>query len=217
MSTTLKADKREKVGTRNARKLRAEGRIPATLQAGDGQPHIDITIDEEEFLTARRHHQHVYTLDVGGESETALVRELAWDVFGEKILHVEFRRVDLEKKTEVEVVLEFRGNPKGGLLNHLVTQVKISAKPQDIPDSIVVSIEGLEPGVHISARDLTMPEGVELAIDAETTIATINELRAAEEPEPVAEGEEGAVPEEGAGAEVASADEGGDEPKKDSD
>jgi len=214
MSTTLKADTREKVGTRHARKLRDEGRIPATLQAGEDKPHLDISIDEEEFLTARRHHEHVYTLDVAGKTETALVRELAWDVFGERIIHVEFRRVDLRKKTEVEVELDFKGNPKGGLLNHLLTSVLIRAKPQDIPDSIVVDIDGLVPGVHISAGDLVMPEGVELAIDPETGVATINEPRAAEEAAPApAEGEE-AVAAEGAeaGAEAAgSEDEGSKE------
>ncbi len=55
MSTTLKADTREKVGTKSARKLRDEGRIPATLQAGEDKPHLDISIEEDAFLTARRH------------------------------------------------------------------------------------------------------------------------------------------------------------------
>jgi large subunit ribosomal protein L25 len=212
MSTTLKADKRDKVGTRHARKLRDEGRIPATLQAAEDKPHLDISIDEDEFLTARRQHEHVYTLDVAGQAETALVRELAWDVFGERIIHVEFRRVDLHKQTEVEVELDFRGNPKGGLLNHLVTSVLIRAKPQDIPDSIVVNIDGLEPGVHLSASDLVVPDGVELAIEPDTAIATINEPRAAvEEAEAPAEGEEAAAGEEGA---EASAEEGSAEGEK---
>ena len=211
MSTTLRADKRDRVGTRSSRKLRGEGRIPATLQAGDDKPHIDISIDEREFMTARRHHEHVYTLDVAGQAETALVRELAWDVFGERIIHVEFRRVDLRKKTEVEVELDFRGNPKGGLLNHLLTSVMIRAKPQDIPDSIAVNIDGLVPGAHISAAELVVPDGVELAIEPETTIATINEPRAAlEEVELVAEGEEGAVLEEGVEAPAPEGAEGED-------
>jgi large subunit ribosomal protein L25 len=199
MSTTLKADVREKVGTRHSRKLRAEGRIPATLQAEGKKPHVDIAIDEEDFLAARRHHEHVYALEIGGESESALVRELHWDVFGEKILHVEFRRVDLKKKTEVEVDLEIQGTPKGGIVNTLVTHVTVRALPTNIPDSIVVKVEGLTPGTHITARELEMPEGSELVIDdPDQTLVQISELRVVEEPEAApAEGEEG---EEGAEA-----------------
>ena len=201
MSTTLKADKRDKVGTRHSRKLRDEGRIPATLQAGEDRPHLDISIDEDEFpdrppaARARVHARRRWSVRDRPGARAGL------DVFGERIIHVEFRRVDLHKKTEVEVELDFRGNPKGGLLNQMVTSVTIRAKPQDIPDSIVVNVDGLEPGAHISATDLAMPDGVELAIEPETAIATINEPRAAVEEEPVAEGEEAAEgAEEGAEA-----------------
>ena len=212
MSTTLKAEAREKVGTRHARKLRDEGRIPASLQAEGEKPHVDLSIDEDEFLASRRRHEHVYELDIGSGAEAALVRELHWDVFGERILHVEFRRVDLKKKTEVEVELEFTGNLKSGLLNHLVTHVTVSALPTNIPDSIEVRVEGLEPGAHITAADLTMPEGVDLAVDPELGIAQVSEQKVAEEPETPAEGEGEAAEGEAAApaAEGDSADSGGD-------
>jgi large subunit ribosomal protein L25 len=217
MSTTLKADLREKVGTRHSRKLRAEGRIPASLQAEGKSPHVDIAIDEDDFLAARRHHEHVYSLEYGNESESALVRELHWDVFGERILHVEFRRVDLTKKTEVEVTLEVVGMPKTGIVNTLVTHVTVSALPTDIPDSIVVKVAGLEPGVHITARELPMPEGVDLVVDdPEQTLIQINEHRIVEEPETPVEGVEGVEGEEGAEAAeggAAAAEEGKGEEK----
>ena len=207
MSTTLKADLREKVGTRHSRKLRAAGRIPATLQAQGQEPHVDLSIDEDDFLTARRHHEHVYSLELGAASETALVRELHWDVFGEKILHVEFRRVDLTKKTEVEVEIKVVGQPKSGIANMLMTHVTVSALPTNIPDSIVVKVDGLEPGAHILARELDMAEGVDLMVDdPEQTVVQISELRVSEEPETPAEGVEGA---EGEGAEGAA--EGGED------
>ncbi len=208
MSTTLKTDVREIVGTRHSRKLRAEGRIPATLQAEGKKPHVDISIDEDDFLAARRHHEHVYALDIRGDSETALVRELHWDVFGEKILHVEFRRVDLKKKTEVEVGVELTGHPKGGIANMLLSQVTVRALPANIPDSIVVKVEGLEPGVHITARELGLPEGVELVVDdLDITVVQISELRISEEPTAAVEGDELAAAEgaEGAGTEAGEA------------
>jgi len=196
MSTQLKAQKRETVGTRQSRKLRTQGRIPASLQAIGDQPHLDISVDAADFMSARRHHEHVYELDVAGAHETALIRELTWDVFGEKILHVEFRRVELGKSTDIEVEIIFEGHAKG-ILNHVITHIMVSAKPKDIPDSVELKIEGLEPGAHLTAADLLLPEGVTLAVDPATSVANISELKAAAEPEEAPEGAEMSVPVEG--------------------
>lgn len=203
MSTQLKAQKRETVGTRQSRKLRTQGRIPASLQAVGEAPHIDISVDEADFMAARRHHEHVYELDIAGGHETALIRELTWDVFGEKILHVEFRRVDLDKQTEIEVEIEFSGHPKG-ILNHVITHVTLLAKPQDIPDSVELKVEGEEPGAHLTAADLILPEGVSLGCEPGTAVANISELKVVEEPQegagevgaPVVEGETPEAPKE---------------------
>ena len=181
MSTVLKAAKREAVGSRQSRKLRTQGRIPASVQAEGEAPHIDISFEGPRFRWLDVH-EHVYDLDIDGAHETALIRELQWDVFGDKILHVEFRRVDLKKKTEVEVEIEFTGQPKG-ILNHVLTHVTLSAKPEDIPDSVELKVEGSVPGDHMTAADLILPPGVTLACEPETQVANISEIRAEAEPE----------------------------------
>ncbi len=203
---------REKKGTRSAKKLRLQGKIPASIQ-GEDKPNVDIALDEREFLTARRQHEHLFDIEIEGvkKPETALVRELQWDTIGERILHVEFRRVVRGRKTEVDVELAFTGHPKGGVINHLVTHIKVQSLPKDIPDGITVNADGLEPGHVLHAKDLVMPAGVELAIDPETPIASVAVPRGIEEvaaPEeaPVAEGEEAAAaeaPAEGAEPEKA--------------
>ena len=203
MSTVLTTQPREKVGTRSAKKLRASGRIPANLQSQGEGSHVDISIDEAEFLTTRRKHEHLYELEVGGKKQAAIVRQLEWDVFCDRIIHVEFRRVDLKKKTAVEVELEFEGHSKG-VLNHLVTHVTVMALPAQIPDSIPVNVRDLEIGTIIHGKDLIAPEGVDLLIEPDTMVAVIAEAKVHEEPaetteEPVA-GLEGAVPVEGAPA-----------------
>jgi len=180
MSTRLNAERRERTGTRLARALREQGRIPGNLQGG-GKPSVDLSIPEEEFLTTRRHHEHLYDLDLGGESETALVNQLAWDVFGERILHVEFRRVDRTQKTEVEVELEFVGHPKG-VLNHLITHIPVHALPTEIPDSLEVSVADLQPGTTITAGEIKLPTNVELAIEPETPVARISAHKVEAEP-----------------------------------
>jgi large subunit ribosomal protein L25 len=203
MTTLLQTEPRTTVGTRAARKLRALGRIPANLQADADHPHVDLSIDEDQFWSSRRKHEHVYELDLGTEKAPALVRELGWDVLGERILHVEFRRVDLTKKTEVEVALLFTGHPKG-VLTQLVSQVTISALPTDIPDAIEVSVADLPIGAVVLMKDLVMPKGVDLVEDLEVKVGVIVEVKELVlEPvaaAPTAEAVPGAVPAEGEAA-----------------
>jgi large subunit ribosomal protein L25 len=208
MSTTLEAAVREKVGTRHARALRAAGRIPASLQETAEKPHLDLSIDEEAFLTTRRHHQHLYELSIGGQVETALVKELAWDVFGERILHVEFRRVDRHAKTDVPVPIEFFGTPKSGLLVHVLTELTVRTTPDNIPDTVVVKVGELEPGALVTAGMVELPEGVELGEDVEpdTEVARVAAPRAEAAAPAEGEAEEGG--EAGEGDEAATAGEG---------
>ncbi|HVS11076.1 MAG TPA: 50S ribosomal protein L25, partial [Planctomycetota bacterium] len=184
MSTRLNAERRERTGTRHSRSLREEGRIPAVLQGG-GKPNLEVSIPEEEFLTTRRRHEHLYDLELDGESETALVNQLAWDVFGERILHVEFRRVDRTRKTDVEVELEFVGHPKG-VLNHMITHVAVHALPTEIPDALEVSVADLQPGTTIMAGEIKLPKNVELAIPPETPVARISAHKVEVEAAPAA-------------------------------
>ena len=180
-SETLKANKREKVGTRTAKKLRAEGRIPANLQ-GDGKDHIDFSIDAREFHASRRHHVHLYDLDIDGNVESAVVREMQWDTFGDYLMHVEFKRVTRGVKTEADVALEFTGHPKGGVLNQLLSHIKINCLPSQIPDSIEVPVGALGEGDSIHGRDIQLPEGMDLVTDADAIIASIAAM-ASDEPE----------------------------------
>lgn len=195
MSATLNAQVRAKVGSRSARYLRLAGQIPCSIQ-GEGKDNLAFSIDEREFLAARRRHEHLFDLTMeGGEDETGIVRELQWGPFSDRILHVEFRRVIRGKETEAEVEVEFRGNPRGGVLNHVHSHVTIAAIPSLIPDSIVVKVDTLEEGSVLHASDLEMPEGIRLAGDPTMVVATVSAAggsEAADEDE--AEGDEEAAP-----------------------
>ena len=195
----LKTEKRTKKGTRHARALRGRGMIPACLLSDGTAPTIDFAIPEHEFLTARRHHVHVFELDFGGGApETALVRELQWDTFNDGVLHIDFKRVRTDVETEAEVELEFVGHPKAGMLNHLVTHVTVRCIPTIIPNSIEVPVGHLEVGGLIVARELVLPEKVALAIPPETPIANAVAIKIEVEPTEVAPtaeaGAAGAVP-----------------------
>lgn len=192
-SAILKAEARTKLGSRACRALRANGMIPANLQPADGKEHVDLAINEHEFLAARRNHVHLYDIEIGGQSESAVIRELEWDTFGDNIIHVEFKRVQRGVETETEVELAFVGMPKG-VVNHTMQHIAIFSLPSMIPDAIEVNVEGMEEGTHIYAKDLKLPEGVRLGVDPDAEVAVIAGVREEVEEEEGEEGEEGASP-----------------------
>ncbi|MEM8710969.1 MAG: 50S ribosomal protein L25 [Planctomycetota bacterium] len=172
----LSCEVRDKVGSRSARRLRAYGRMVASLQADEGHGHVNLHFDEADFHRHRRNHVHLFDLEFDGKSEAAIVNELQWDALGDTLQHVEFKRVVRGEKTESEVALTFRGAP-AGILTHDLDHVTISCIPSMIPDAIVVNVEGLEPGTHVKAKDVTLPEGVELKLDPEYDVAVISDLK----------------------------------------
>jgi len=173
-SENLKAQPRPKLGTRSARKLREEGRIPASMDADDAaSTHRDFSIEEHLFLATRRRHVHLYDLDFSGSVESAVVRELQWDAMGEFIVHVDFKRVRRDVETSADVMLEFTGHPKGGMLNHLLTKVRVLCLPADIPDSIEVPIGKLDTGDAVHAHELVLPKGVKLATNPNQMVCNV--------------------------------------------
>jgi len=188
-SSVLTAESREKVGTRPSRALRSEGRIPANLQADADNAHVDFSINENEFLASRRRHVHLYDIELAGGKHSAVVRELQWDTFGDKIIHVEFRRVTRGVELESEVELQAVGQA-AGVVNLIVGQLTIKSIPSKIPDKLEISVAGLEEGSTLKASEVEMPDGVTLVTDGDVDVVTVFGSRASRlEEEAEAEGE----------------------------
>jgi large subunit ribosomal protein L25 len=205
-SEILNAEPRAKLGTRHARYLRRDGRIPATIGADEKHEHVDLHIEEHNFMATRRRHTHLYEIDLKGQLQMVVVRELQWDTFGEAIVHIEFKRVQRDVKTDSLVELEFTGHPKGGIINHLVTNVTVRCVPLLIPDVIDVPVGHLELGGVVYARDLKLPEGVEFVGNKDQKIAVVVMAAKPEAVATAAEGAEGAAaPAAAAGAPAAGA------------
>lgn len=173
MSSNLKAQPRERLGSRHCRRLRAEGRLPISIQ-GEGKANADLSIDLAEFLAARRHHESLFDIEVvGGDTETAMVREIQYDSLGEELVHAEFRRVVRGVEIEAEVELVFVGNYRFGVMQPLHTTLAVKAIPSKIPDSIEIQKDRLEVEQFLFAKDLALPEGVSLACEPDFQIAVV--------------------------------------------
>ncbi len=171
---TLRAEPRTALGTRASKRLRAEGRIPAMFEAEGERPHLDVSIEEHEFLAARRAHAHLFDVELDGGVETAVVQHIQWDPIRGEMLHVEFRRVRKDVVDEFEVPILIFGTPKGGVASLLHAEVLVRTLPSLIPDSIEIDVSAATQGSVITAGDVTLPEGVEWAMPPSTELVAIS-------------------------------------------
>jgi large subunit ribosomal protein L25 len=217
-TTGLAVQPREAAGSRAARRLRREGRVPGVVYGGGEQP-VPFDVDARTLRHALAHGGAVVDLSVGDQSPTpVVVKELARHPVTGRTIHVDLLRVRLDQPIEATVILELVGADdapgvkQGGVLEQVTRELRIEALPTDIPDAIEHDVSAIEIGDTVTVEALTAPAGVTLLDDPETVVATVTppRLQAEEEPEieeeteRVAEGEtteeaEAAAAEEGAG------------------
>src|SRR5215831_12893105 len=129
--------KNKGTGTRVARRLRKNGRIPAVIY-GHKQAVVPVTLSRDDVWRMVKAPGHLAELDLGGTTETVLIRDVQWDHLGKEILHMDFARVSAEEVVETEVPLEFRGTPSGaaagGIVEHVVHSLTIKCRAAAIPD-----------------------------------------------------------------------------------
>lgn len=189
MAINLKGEVRQQVGSRAARKLRAQGRIICNLQA-EGKAPIAFSLDGPEFLAARRQHEHLFDITLGKESHAAVVRELQWDYLTDDMIHCDFQEVVRGVEIENEVALTFIGTP-AGVLNVLSDHVTIMSTPSMIPHSIEIKVGEMVDGDHVEAGQITMPEGCTLVTPADHQVAVVSGVGGGGGDEEAAEEEEG--------------------------
>src|SRR3954463_5492591 len=118
--------KNKGTGTRVARRLRTQGRIPAIIY-GHKQAPVPVTLARVDVVQMIKRASHIAELRVGELTEMVLVREIQWDHLGKEIIHLDFSRVSADESIETEVRIELHGTPpglaEGGILEQLVHSV----------------------------------------------------------------------------------------------
>jgi large subunit ribosomal protein L25 len=187
--------KNKGTGSRVARRLRQQGRIPAVIY-GHKLDVLPITLARDDVWQMIKAASHLAELDLGSKTETVLIRDVQWDNLGKEILHLDFARVSAEELIETEVNLELRGQApgvaEGGVLETLFHTLTVTCPAGAIPDSIKVDISNLKVGESIHVRDLVLPQGVTLDADPDLLVLHIV-LRAVQE-EPTEAPEAGEAP-----------------------
>ena len=204
METNLKAIVREGIGSSESKRLRKDGNIPAVVY-GLGMDPLSVSVNAREFRNALKTEAGtnvIINLEVGSDNYTALAREIQKHPYRDEYLHIDLIQIDLTQTVEADVQIDFVGIPvgvkeEGGLVQTINSSISISALPSNIPTSIELDISALNVGENLTATDVNLPEGVELANeDDESLLVTITLPRAAVEEEDLdelgMEGEESA-------------------------
>lgn len=230
----LKATPRPPQGTRPARRLRGEGKVPGVVY-GLGADPVTLTVEWRELRAALITEQGVnavINLEIDGDRTPTLLKDMQRHPVRRNVLHVDFIRVDLDKTVDVEVTIHLDGEAElvsreGGVVDQVLQALLITAKPADIPSGLSVDISALEIGGALRVSDIVLPEGVTTSVDPDDPVVTAShgiseaDLEAAEAEvagdtgeaaEGEAEGDEAALSEDAASdADGGGAAEGGDE------
>jgi large subunit ribosomal protein L25 len=165
MAEKIAAEERTNFGKGAARKLRAAGRIPAVVY-GHGTDPVHISLPAHETALIIRRANSVLDLDLAGGALMALVKDVQRDPVRQIIEHLDLIIVRTGEQVEVEVPIVLEGEAVPGTVTNFDTQtLLLKVLATAIPQQVVLSIEGLDDGAQITAADVTLPEGAELAGD----------------------------------------------------
>jgi large subunit ribosomal protein L25 len=198
---------REIEGRGASRRLRQTGRAPGIVYGGADKPQT-IALDHNALIYALKReafHSTILTMTLGETTQRVLLREVQMHPFRHEVLHIDFQRVDENRKIRMKVPLHFANSENSpaastdAIISHVLTELEVSCLPKDLPAFIEVDLSTLAVGQSIHVSDLTLPPGVtavtrggESPVVATAivprVIAEVEEVAAVAEPGAVVEG-----------------------------
>ncbi len=208
-------------GSRPSNRLRAEGMIPSVVY-GQGIEPVPVAVDWHDLraaLSTDAGLNALLDLEMNGETNLAIVKDIQRHPVRHTVHHVDFVLIDRARELSVDVPITVEGEAQevtreNGMVDQILFSLTVWARPEDIPNEIVVDISELTLGDSIRVSDLPLPAGVTTDVDPEEPVVVTSVTRAAAEDEEEAEGEEAEGGEGGEGE--SSGDEGGDAESEDS-
>ncbi|WP_328399711.1 50S ribosomal protein L25/general stress protein Ctc [Streptomyces sp. NBC_00390] len=183
----LATEVRSEFGKGAARRIRRDSKVPGVLY-GHGIDPVHVTLPGHELLLALRTPNVLLALEIEGKKELAIPKAVQRDPLKGFLEHVDLLLVKRGEKVTVEVPVVAEGElaPGNFLLEHVLNALPVEAEATHIPESFTVSVEGLEGGASVLAKDIPLPKGTTLAVEDDTVVL---QILAAQAEEPAAEAE----------------------------
>ncbi|MFY2557068.1 50S ribosomal protein L25/general stress protein Ctc [Corallococcus terminator] len=184
---TLEAKSREGSGKGFARKLRAQGVVPAVVYGKHLKTPVHISVDPKAVRAAiNTPHKFntVIQLKLAGGDQQVLLKDYQMDPVTRDILHVDFIGVRADEQVKVDVPLVLVGKSvgvaEGGLLSQIRREIQVWALPNAIPERIEVDVTGLKIAEALHIKDVKFPAGVSVKSSVNYTVAVVAAPEAAE-------------------------------------
>ena len=217
---TLVAESGRTIGSRPARRLRGEGRIPAVVY-GEGVEPVSVSVAARDLRAALNTDagvNAVLSLEVGGKTLMTMARELQRHPVKNTVIHVDFQVVDPDREISSEVPITLVGEAielhrADGILDQQLFALPIRSRPSDIPTHLEADISELIIGSAVRVSDIVLPPGVITDLDPEAVVAAgqaprVQEAVEGAEGEEEVGGAEGAAPAAGEPAAESGGEEG---------
>ncbi len=192
-TVTIKGQKRETVGKKEAKRLRAQEIIPAVMYDGEEAIHLAIPFSELRSLVYTPD-VYIVNLDIDGKIHSAIIQDVQWHPVEEQILHIDF--LNIKKGTLVKTMIPVKttgtakGALEGGKLYVNLRKLKVKALPKNLPDNITIDVSDLGIGDNIQVKDIEV-ENLELLNVKSNVIVAVTVPRIAKTAEEEAEEEGG--------------------------
>jgi large subunit ribosomal protein L25 len=199
--TKLTVNQRERLGSRETRRLRKEGFIPGVLY-GRGEP-VAISVAERELRRALTGAAGLHSIldveiDGTGSSHASILKDYQVDKVRGHLTHIDLQEVRLDQPIQASVSVHLTGSDaapgvkEGGVLSQPLREIQVEALPLEVPEHIDLDVSDMGMGDTLRIGDIRVPEGVTLLDDLETVVATVTApTREIEVEEELVEGEEG--------------------------
>ncbi|MDN7675367.1 50S ribosomal protein L25/general stress protein Ctc [Burkholderia oklahomensis] len=194
------AFERQQQGTGASRRLRNAGKTTGIVYGGEAAPQM-IELDHNALwhaLKKEAFHSSILDLEVAGQSQQVLLRDVQYHPFKQLVLHVDFQRVDAKKKLHTKVPLHFLNaeiSPavklSSAVVSHVATEIEVECLPAALPEFLEVDLSKIEAGQSLHAKDIALPNGVALVahVDAENPVVASATIPAGAVSEEAAAGE----------------------------
>jgi len=188
---SVQAEPRSKTRTRESRRLRRAGRVPAVVYGTDEPVSISLDVQDVKRLFRHASESTIISLHADGNKRDVLIKDYQIDRVTDKMLHIDFLEVAADRTLRASVPLHFIGTPmgvrEGGILETLLRTLHVECLPKDLPESLKVAIEGLDSGDSIHVRELETPESVRVLNPSDQVVCLVSHRVAEEEEEAVNE------------------------------
>ena len=182
MAIKLNAEIRKVAGKGAARAVRKNANIPAVIYGEKKEP-VSIELNGRDFnmlLGKPSLRTKLFEIMVGGNKEDAMLMDIQYHPVSDKVVHVDFKRIDVKKPVHVVVPVEVintdisKGIKLGGVLNFAVRKVALVGLVSDMPEKITIDLADVTIGDTIHGSDLILPQGITLGLHmADLAFATI--------------------------------------------